>query len=291
MVRSTPLPTTTSSPVSAKSRRPAWSGSTSRALEYPGPRRPARGRPDRPLRLEARVRDAGRFRQGGLRQRSGAVEPGRPQATPLGRREYKAQGVDLTDDQCGLMTDFIRGLPHRSRPFPRILSSPTKPGPARRGSRRSAAPIAIPNRWVRPKGFTPTCSCTTWGAAWRASAGYARARSDSLSPDDKFGRSTSRPPASGEPPRSGASPTRRLTCTTAARPTSSGPSWLHGGEASGVTERFKALSPPEKQSIISFLKTLRAPRRRPGARRARPGRPVIWASSLQLFLLLRLLTL
>ncbi len=33
---------------------------------------------------------------------------------------------------------------------------------------------------------------------------------------------------------------------------------LHGGEASGVTEQFTALSPADRLSIISFLKTLRA---------------------------------
>jgi cytochrome c peroxidase len=33
----------------------------------------------------------------------------------------------------------------------------------------------------------------------------------------------------------------------------------HGGEASGVTNRYNSLSAFEKQSISSFLKTLRAP--------------------------------
>ena len=41
----------------------------------------------------------------------GLSNPGRPQATPLGKPDYKAEGVDLTDEQCALMTDFIRSLP------------------------------------------------------------------------------------------------------------------------------------------------------------------------------------
>ena len=51
----------------------------------------------------------------------GLSNPGRPQATPLGRPDYKSPGVDLTDDQCGLMADFIRALP------PPIQALPAEP--------------------------------------------------------------------------------------------------------------------------------------------------------------------
>ena len=40
----------------------------------------------------------------------GLSNPGRPQATPLGKQSYKQKGTDLTDEQCILMTDYIRGL-------------------------------------------------------------------------------------------------------------------------------------------------------------------------------------
>src|SRR5262249_6460482 len=40
----------------------------------------------------------------------GLSNPGRPQATPLGSPGYEAKGVDLTDAQCDLMTDYIRAL-------------------------------------------------------------------------------------------------------------------------------------------------------------------------------------
>src|SRR5262249_22226571 len=41
----------------------------------------------------------------------GLAKPGRPQATPLGKPDYRAPGTDLTEEQCGLMADFIRSLP------------------------------------------------------------------------------------------------------------------------------------------------------------------------------------
>ena len=40
----------------------------------------------------------------------GLSNPDRPQALPMNRRDYKATGTDLTEAQCALMTDFIRGL-------------------------------------------------------------------------------------------------------------------------------------------------------------------------------------
>ena len=48
----------------------------------------------------------------------GLSNPGRDQATPLGKPNFKQKGDDLTDAQCVLMTDFIRGLPQpvESRP-------------------------------------------------------------------------------------------------------------------------------------------------------------------------------
>src|SRR5262249_8988627 len=48
----------------------------------------------------------------------GLSNPERPQATPLGKLDYKPQGTDLTDAQCSMMTDFIRDLPAPRRVVP-----------------------------------------------------------------------------------------------------------------------------------------------------------------------------
>ena len=190
----------------------------------------------------------------------GLSNPGRPQATPLGHPEYKAEGVDLTDEQCGLMADFIRGLAPPFEAIPRIRSSPTKPGPGRRSSRSIGCADCHSESLGPAKGLYSDLLLHDMGSGLEGKAGYAAGSRRSHRSMTTIRKILDSPrPASGGPRRSGASPTRRLTCTTAARPTSSRPSRLHGGEASGVTERFKALSASDKQSIISFLKTLRAP--------------------------------
>src|SRR5262249_6398212 len=40
----------------------------------------------------------------------GLSNPGRPQPAPLGNLDHQAPGDDLSDAQCGLMTDYIRSL-------------------------------------------------------------------------------------------------------------------------------------------------------------------------------------
>src|SRR3954454_24263125 len=48
----------------------------------------------------------------------GLSNPERPQATPLGKPGHKGKGVDLTDEQCVAMADFIRALPDPTRVVP-----------------------------------------------------------------------------------------------------------------------------------------------------------------------------
>ena len=199
---------------------------------------PARRRPDRPVWLEARVRQPGRFRQGGLRQRTGAVQPRTPQATPLGRPDHKSQGIDLTDNQCGLMADFIRSLP------PPIQALPTDPrvaeelGPVDCSLRRSAVSIVIRSRWGRPGACIQTCSCTTWGAGSRGRRGTRPAHSTRGRPTAIRG---SEPPSPGEwrtAPLWGVADSGPYLHDGRA-PSLERAIELHGGEASGVSARFK----------------------------------------------------
>src|SRR3954468_4517184 len=53
----------------------------------------------------------------------GLSNPERPQATPLGKRDYAQPGTDLTDEQCAMMTDFIRDLPTPRQVIPSHASS------------------------------------------------------------------------------------------------------------------------------------------------------------------------
>ena len=96
----------------------------------------------------------------------GLANPDRPQATPLGKPGYKEKGIDLTDEQCGVMTDFIRALP---APAQVVAVRPGPGGPGANGPgavpRRSAAPTATRRRSARSWGSTPTCCCTTWGSS------------------------------------------------------------------------------------------------------------------------------
>jgi CxxC motif-containing protein (DUF1111 family) len=197
----------------------------------------------------------------------GLSNPGRPQATPLGRPDYKDQGVDLSDDQCGLMTDFIRGLP---RPTEAMPADPELAALVSAGKARFSAigcAVCHTETLGPATGFYSDLLLHDMGSDLEGRAGYAPGRSDSLAPDNSS--DDSEQPAPGEwrtAPLWGVADSapylhdgRAANLDRAIE--------LHGGEASCVSERFKALSPPEKLSIISFLKTLRAPREglEPGA--------------------------
>ena len=151
MVRSTPSPTTTSSPGSGKTQTARVRQARPRGGVSKIKGRVARLADGRIGRFGWKLEFAtlGDFVKAACANELGLSNPGRPQATPLGHPEYKAEGVDLTDEQCGLMADFIRGLPHP------VEAIPTDPRLAERSQGRqvavpgrSAAPIAMPNRWA-----------------------------------------------------------------------------------------------------------------------------------------------
>ncbi len=191
----------------------------------------------------------------------GLSNPGRPQATPLGQPDYKSPGVDLTDDQCGLMADFIRApsTTHR-RAIPLSRSSPRKPGPVD----RSSASIGCADCHSESVGPVP-------GLVFRHAAARhgdrARRGGGVLRPAHSTRRRTESTPEDSQPPSPSEWRTAPLWGVA-----DSGPYLhdgraasldqaieLHGGEASGVSGRFKCLSSTEKRSLIAFLKTLKAP--------------------------------
>jgi CxxC motif-containing protein (DUF1111 family) len=189
----------------------------------------------------------------------GLSNPGRPQATPLGHPEYQAKGVDLTDSQCGLMADFIRSLPG---PVEQIPPDPQRATEARAGKSRFLS-IGCAECHVESlgpvQGIYSDLLLHEMGTDLEGKAGYRAVPDDTPSTDDRI--ADSQQPAAGEwrtAPLWGVADSapylhdgRAANLDQAIQ--------LHGGEASAVKEQFKALSPTDRQSIIAFLQTLRAP--------------------------------
>ncbi len=191
----------------------------------------------------------------------GLSNPGRPQATPLGQRDYSQPGTDLTDEQCVLMTDFIRGLP---APVEVIPSDPTEAASARRGQKlfneigcadchtRDLGPVA---------GIYSDNLLHDLGIQLESSTGYY----GSIIPEPIVANGNfevSQQPSPVEwrtAPLWGVADSgpylhdgRANTLEEAIE--------LHAGESVDVTARFREATMADRQAIIAFLNTLKAPR-------------------------------
>jgi CxxC motif-containing protein (DUF1111 family) len=189
----------------------------------------------------------------------GLSNPGRSQATPLGRPGFKDQGIDLTDDQCGLLANFIRGLPAPVALAPRDPQFAALAGAGRSRFESIGCALCHAESVGPARGIYSDLLLHDLGSGLEGKAGYASGPSDGPNGDQR----------SDDP--GGASPTEWRTAPLWGV-ADSGPYLhdgrapdleraieLHGGEARGVSERFKALSPQVRQSVIVFLKTLHAP--------------------------------
>ncbi len=191
----------------------------------------------------------------------GLSNPGRSQATPLGKRQYQQPGTDLTDEQCLLMTDFIRALP---APVEIRPTDPAKAATVDRGQKlfaemgcadchtRDLGPVAgmysdnllhdlgiqlesstgyygsiVPEPVVSNDKFTPFQQPTP--AEWRTAPLWGVADSGPYLHDG-----------------------RAETLEAAIE--------LHAGEAIDVADRFRKANQADREAIVAFLKTLRAPR-------------------------------
>ncbi len=184
----------------------------------------------------------------------GLSNPDRPQALPMARRGYQASGTDLTEAQCVLMTDFIRGLdaPRRDEP-----SDAGGRAQARAGEqtfvRIGCADCHTPDLGSI-KGFYSDLLLHDMGPTLAAGIG-------------SYGEAIA-------PPNSTTVPVAPEWKTPALWGVADSAPYLHDGraetledaiaahlgEASGVTTAFKALPPAEQQDVIAFLKTLKAPK-------------------------------
>jgi CxxC motif-containing protein (DUF1111 family) len=186
----------------------------------------------------------------------GLSNPGRAQATPLGKRDYQAPGVDLSDAQCDLMTGFVRSL-----------AQPLEGSPVD----SSARDLAERGRSLFASVGCADCHSPTLGSV-------AGLYSDLLLHDMGVDLESA-PGAYGEPPV----PAPQFASDSRPNPAEwrTPPLWgvadsapylhdgraptleeaisRHGGEAAGVAKRFEKLPFQDQSAIVAFLKTLRAP--------------------------------
>lgn len=186
----------------------------------------------------------------------GLANPGRPQATPLGKPSYKQQGIDLTDAQCAMMADFIRSLP---RPVELAAASPGVQSRAEAGKKLfteiGCADCHTPNLG-KVEGIYSDLLLHDMGVEMESAPG-------------SYGQQPVPAPnfADGEPPNAAEWRTPPLWGVADSGPylhdgraeTFDEALKAHGGEAKGVAKRYEELSANEKGALEAFLKTLHAP--------------------------------
>jgi CxxC motif-containing protein (DUF1111 family) len=190
----------------------------------------------------------------------GLSSPGRPQATPLGKPNYRQPGNDLSAEQCVLMTDFIRGLPAPVQVWPRSRQEREK---AERGQVLFTE-IGCADCHVKDlgpvEGIYSDNLLHDVGVELESGAGYH----DAILPRPAAPKQVevTQQPMPGEwrtAPLWGVADSapylhdgRAATLEEAIR--------QHGGEAVGVVSRFQASPAADRDAIVAFLETLRAPR-------------------------------
>jgi CxxC motif-containing protein (DUF1111 family) len=191
----------------------------------------------------------------------GLSNPGRPQATPLGKLNYKAKGTDLTDEQCTLMTDYIRGLPIPTQILPESASELemvhrgeslfTKIGCADCHA-KDLGPV---------KGLYSDMLLHDMGPQLQSSIGYyAMIIPQPVVRNDNF--EVTEQPMPGEwrtSPLWGIADSGPYLHDGRAE-TLEESIGLHDGEAVDVAARFKDLPESDRNALIAFLKTLKAPK-------------------------------
>jgi CxxC motif-containing protein (DUF1111 family) len=192
----------------------------------------------------------------------GLSNPGRPQATPLGRPDYRAAGVDLTDEQCELMTDYIRSLP---RPIEVRAENADQANLITTGKSlfsRIGCNACHTESLASVRGFYSDLLLHDMGSDLASQGGYRGPRDL----EDRPGPPGNEPedseqPAPTEwrtPPLWGVADSapylhdgRALGLEQAIE--------MHGGEARSSADRFRQLAPENQRAIVTFLKSLRAP--------------------------------
>lgn len=194
----------------------------------------------------------------------GLSNPGRTQATPLplARASYSQPGVDLTDAQCDLMTDFLTSLP---RPDEVMPADPAARQQVERGKTlfNTIGCADCHAAKVGPaEGIYSDLLLHDMGPELESSTGYYGAIIPAPTIPDGRMAPTEPPVSPGEwrtPPLWGVASSAPYLHDGRAN-TLGEAIELHGGESREITRKFKEeLSQADRDAIIAFLQTLRAP--------------------------------
>ena len=192
----------------------------------------------RALRLEGRDSHARALRGGGASERAGRHESDRPRGFGRGRGR-RVRGPILNAGGRGGRSC----CPDRLRRRPADASAPGQTGGGRAVFHETGCAAC----------HTPTLGTGTRQVT--ALLGPAPARRGA-GLDDRVVQGLRDWRASGAPRRCGGSRTGSGSSTMAARPTIEAAILAHGGEAQRARERFRALSPQRRRSLLEFLRQL-----------------------------------
>jgi CxxC motif-containing protein (DUF1111 family) len=191
----------------------------------------------------------------------GLSNPGRPQATPLGKLAYKAPGTDLTDEQCTLMTDYIRGLPIPTQVLPESASELDLVHRGEAMFDKIGCADCHAKDLGPVKGLYSDMLLHDMGADLQSSIGYyAMIIPQPVVRNNNF--ELTEQPSPGEwrtAPLWGVADSGPYLHDGRADTLDQAIS-MHGGEAVDVAARYTDANPKDKDAIIAFLKTLKAPK-------------------------------
>ena len=186
----------------------------------------------------------------------GLGNPSQAQPRPLNRPDYQPPGLDLTAEQCDQLTAFVAALP---RPEERLPEEPRAKLDATAGKRAfhaiGCADCHSPNLGS-VEGIYSDLLLHRMSETMQAAGG---SYDESVVPVPDLPVDGASPREWRTPPLWGVADSapylhdgRAATLEEAIR--------LHGGQGLRSAQRFQAASPIERDQLIAFLKTLRAPR-------------------------------
>ena len=186
----------------------------------------------------------------------GLGNPSQAQPVSMAKRDYRAPGLDLTDQQCDQLTAFVAML---GKPFEEIPDSPALARQAAEGKKR-----------FHTIGCTDCHKVDVGEAKGIYSDLLLHRMGQTLVGGGTYGDLPPNLPdfAEGGAPQSSEWRTAPLWGVADSAPylhdgraaTLSQAIELHAGQAAGTAQKFKQLQPSEREEILAFLRTLRAPK-------------------------------
>jgi CxxC motif-containing protein (DUF1111 family) len=195
----------------------------------------------------------------------GLSNPGRPQATPLGKLDYQPKGVDLTEEQCTMMTEFIRSLPRPVEAAPDDRHVAAIAGVGKDLFRSIGCADCHSESLGNVNGCYSDMLLHDLGADLESSSGGYDTVPSPPVPNERFS-----PLAQPSPLEWRTAPLWGVADSApylhdGRASTLDAAITAHRGEAEDVTARFNLLSEQQRHAILTFLQTLKAPAADSGA--------------------------